>query len=130
MLGSFLASAAFGLVKGLTAAPGAARGFSAEQDFIGPVQEEFLYRGVPLWAVPGLPFGTTAVTFAVDHVLSDSRKGPMTTKELVGRFGDVLLGGLLYEKSFRSAGLLGAIASHSAHNLFVGVGSHIRSRFK
>ncbi len=115
MLGSFLASAAFGLVKGLTAAPGAARGFSAEQDFIGPVRAVRFKR---------------AVTFAVDHVLSDSRKGPMTTKELVGRFGDVLLGGLLYEKSFRSAGLLGAIASHSAHNLFVGVGSHIRSRFK
>ncbi len=127
MLGSLLGSIALGLVKGLTS-KNEAHSFSSEHDVYGPIREELMYRGAPLWAAPGLPFGVTALTFAVDHVVHDAKQSPMTTGQMVARFGDVLLGGLAYESSFRSSGIVGAIASHSAHNLAIGLGSRLRSR--
>lgn len=130
MLGAFLASAAFGFVKGWST-PGASPGddrFRAEQDFYGPVREELIYRAAPLWAFPNLPFGTTAVTFAAEHIISDSRHGPMGARDVVARFGDVMLGGILYESAMRSSGVLGAIAAHIAHNVAVGFGARARRR--
>jgi membrane protease YdiL (CAAX protease family) len=125
VLGPVLVSAAFGFLKGFLVR-GEPRGFDARMDFFGPVKEELVYRGAPLWALPGLPFGTTAVAFAVDHVMSDNRNSPMTTREMVARFGDVLLGGVLYETAARNSGIAMAIASHCAHNFSVSVGSRMR----
>jgi len=129
MLGSFLGSLALGLVKGLTSKNGA-QGFSSEHDIYGPIREELMYRGAPLWAAPGLPFGATAVNFAVDHVLSDARHGQMSASQVVARFGDVLLGGLAYESAMRSNGIVGAIVNHATHNFSVGLGSRLRNRKK
>jgi len=125
VLGPVLASAAFGFLKGFLVR-GGPRDFDARMDFFGPVKEELVYRGAPLWALPGLPFGTTAVAFAADHVMSDNRNSPMTTREMVARFGDVLLGGCLYESAFRESGIFGAVASHMAHNMACGWGSRAR----
>lgn len=124
--GPFLASVAFGFLKGFTSNE-QSEGFRAEQDFIGPVKEEFLYRGMPLWMFPNLPVGTTAVTFAVDHVISDARKHAMTPLQMVARLGDVFLGGYLYESAFRGSGIAGAIASHIGHNASISVGQRLRN---
>lgn len=126
-----LASLALGFFKGLTDEKESQ--FHPEMDFIGPVKEELVYRGLPLWAKPNLPFGTTAAIFAVDHIFSDYGRSvqegvPMSRLEIVARFGDVLLGGMLYEQSFRSFGILGAIASHVGHNVACGLGSKVRWR--
>lgn len=128
MFAPFFGSLVLGFVKGLTSKPGEEQPFNVQMDMIGPMKEEFLYRGAPLWAAPGLPYGTTAVSFAIDHILHDARRGPMTGSQMLSRFGDVLLGGLAYESAFRSSGIIGAIASHSGHNLAVGLGSRLRSR--
>ncbi len=128
--GPYLAAVAFGFIKGLTADRAAP--FSTEMDFIGPVKEEVIYRGVPLWLKPNLPFGSTAAVFAADHIVSDIRKHnlagtQMRPMEIVARLGDVLLGGCLYEAAARGpGGILGAIAAHSAHNYFCGLGSRVR----
>lgn len=122
-----LAGAAFGLVKGFTSKR--ALPFNAQHDLWGPAREEVVYRAAPLWLFPNLPFGSTAVTFAADHVLSDSRHSTgMGATELLARFGDVLLGGAIYESAFRRFGLLGAIAAHAAHNVGVGLGSRARNK--
>lgn len=127
MFGPLLGSIAFGLLKGLTS-KGDSGGPSIEMDFMGPVREELIYRGAPLWAAPGLPYGLTAVAFATDHIVADNKQHPMTTGQAVARFGDVLLGGMLYESAMRSSGILGAIASHVAHNAAVGAGERFRRR--
>jgi hypothetical protein len=119
-----LASAAYGFLKGLTQV-GRER-FHAEQDLFGPAKEEFLYRGVPLWAAPNLPYGSTAVTFAADHVMGELKRGSLQPNAAAARFGDVLLGGALYETAFRQFGLLGAIGAHVAHNLAIGWGTRAR----
>ncbi len=127
----FAAAAALGLVKGLTSRERLP--FSAEQDVYGPAKEEFAYRGLPLWAKPNLPFGSTAAVFAADHLADDlrrhSREGTtMTPGEVVSRLGDVFLGGLAYETAFKRGGILGAIGAHMAHNVFVSLGSKARNR--
>lgn len=126
MWGPFLASVAFGFLKGYVSQNTAVHGFDSRTHFIGPVKEELLYRGVPLWAVPGLPYGATAVTFAVDHCISDYRQAPMSATSLAARFGDVLFGGLAYELAARRSGILGAIASHMAHNFATSLGVRAR----
>ncbi len=129
--GPFLASVALGFVKGLTAQRNE-EPFHLEQDFMGPIKEELIYRGAPLWLKPNLPFGSTAVIFAADHLRSDyleavkHNTAPPTSMQTAARFGDVLLGGALYEASFRQFGILGAIGSHVAHNLAVRWGSKVR----
>jgi membrane protease YdiL (CAAX protease family) len=129
MLGPALASIAFGLLKGLTAPRGAsAPGLRLQQDFLGPLKEEVQYRGVPFNAFGNLPYGSTAAMFAADHLVHDARQTPMTTGQLVARFGDVLLGGLMYETAYRSNGLFGAVAAHSLHNIAVGLGEKVASR--
>lgn len=121
-----LASVALGLVKGLT--DEAEGGFSFEKDLWGPTKEELVYRAAPLWAFPNIPFGTTAVLFAVDHVLDDIKLegSTLTASDIIARFGDVLLGGLMYESAYRRQGLVAAIAAHAAHNAAVGVGARLR----
>jgi hypothetical protein len=126
-----IASLALGFVKGLT--EDKVSRFNPEMDFIGPVKEELIYRGLPLWVKPNLPFGSTAAVFAIDHIAHDmtraGREGTMMQPlEIAARFGDVLLGGMLYESSFRSFGILGAIASHVSHNVACGLGSRARHR--
>jgi hypothetical protein len=127
MLGSFLGSLALGLIKGFSE-KGGGRSFSSEHDVYGPIREELMYRGAPLWASPGLPFGATAVTFAVDHVLAEVRRSPMSVSQIAARFGDVLLGGVSYEAGFRSNGIAGAIINHATHNIACGVGARLRAR--
>jgi len=131
--GPFLASLAFGFVKGLTSAHDEEEPvFSLEQDFLGPVKEEFIYRGVPLWAKPNLPLGSTAVIFAADHLLSDHREAMKhnrptpTASQVAARLGDTFAGGVAYELAFREYGILGAIACHSFHNLACGLGAKMR----
>ncbi len=126
-----LGALALGFVKGLTGNR-EEEPFDLEQNFVGPVKEEFIYRGAPLWLKPNLPFGSTAVIFAADHIRGDYVESmkhnlpPPTAPQVAARFGDVLLGGLLYESSFRQFGILGAIASHVGHNLAVSWGARVR----
>jgi len=125
-----LASLALGFVKGLTA--DRASHFNPEMDFIGPVREELIYRGLPLWAKPNLPFGSTAAVFAIDHIAHDmtraGREGEvMQPLEIAARFGDVLLGGCMYEAAARGpGGILAAIGCHVGHNVACGLGSRVR----
>lgn len=131
MIVPVLASIAFGFIKGLTQS--GREKFHAEQDLYGPVKEEFLYRGAPLWAAPNLPYGSTAVSFAADHVFSEVRQqgaAPLDAREVAGRFGDVLLGGLLYETAFRQFGIVGAAAAHVAHNVAVSWGTKARRKLR
>lgn len=122
--GPFLASIALGFVKGLTV-PGDPRAFNPEMDFVGPVREEAIYRGA-LYLLPGLPLGSTAATFAVDHCLSDFKRDPAPPMTVAARFGDVFLGGLCYEIAMRRMGILGAIGAHCLHNMAVSWGSRAR----
>ena len=130
--GPYLAAAAFGLIKGLTSGPADdEHEFTLEHNFIGPVKEEVIYRGVPLWVKPNLPTGSTAAVFAIDHILHDMRMHSlagthMKPMELVARLGDVFLGGMLYEAAFRGSGILGAIGAHTIHNAGVTLGSKVR----
>lgn len=129
MLSQVLASVAFGLIKGFVGprAQGSVSGL--QQNFLGPLREEAVYRAAPLSAFGGsLPYGSTAAMFAADHVVSDMRRGPMTAGQIAARFGDVLLGGLLYEQAYQSSGIVGAVTAHSLHNVFVGVGERLRNR--
>jgi len=125
-----LASIALGLVKGFgivgPVSPEEAE-FSFERDLWGPTKEELVYRAAPLWAFPNIPYGTTAILFAVDHCLDDMRANPnISASEIASRFGDVLLGGLIYESAHRRQGVLSAIAAHSSHNMAVSVGARLR----
>jgi hypothetical protein len=119
-----LAAAAYGFVKGLSQQGREA--FHPQQDLFGPIKEEFVYRGMPLWAFSGLPYGSTAVTFAADHVMGDLRSGAISPHAAAARFGDVLLGGVLYESAFRQFGFLGAAAAHIVHNMAVSWGTRAR----
>lgn len=121
-----VAALALGFVKGWST-PGNV-GLNLQSDVYGPIKEELIYRGGPLWLFPNLPFGVTALAFAVDHVLDDLKSpSPGTTGELVGRFGDVLFGGLCYEAAYRRHGIFAAIAAHSAHNAAITLGSNSRT---
>ena len=113
--------------------PDAEGGFSLESELLAPLTEEALYRLLPLTLFPNLPFGATAIWFAVDHVFDDVRRyqnscgsNPMTLGQMVARFGDVLLGGVCYEYAMRRDGYLAAVAAHSAHNAAVAAGVHLR----
>lgn len=125
-----LASVVLGLVKGLGivgAVKPEERQFSFEVDVWGPAREELVYRAAPLWAFPNLPYGTTAVAFAADHVLDDMKQTEfMSAGDVAARFGDVLLGGLIYEHAYRKQGLATAIAAHSLHNAAVSLGARLR----
>ncbi len=124
MIPSLLGSVVLGLVKGLTAP--APIDFSWEQDLVGPVREEALFRG-PLYFFPKVPFGSTAVVFTAAHLDDDVASGvQMTPAELLARLGDVFLGSLLYESAMRKSGIVSAIAAHAAHNIAIGVGSRLR----
>lgn len=90
-----------------------------------PIVEETLYRALPLMGFgSALPKGATALAFAADHVRGEWAEHSAGSAAL--RFGDVFLGGLLYESAFRRFGWLGAIGAHMAHNIFVGVGRTLR----
>ncbi len=135
MFGPFLASVAFGFIKGLTSSSEEREEpFSLEQDFMGPVKEELIYRGTPLWLKPNLPFGSTAAIFAADHLVSDHRMAVLegtptpSASQIVARLGDTFAGGLMYEMAFRRHGILGAIAAHVGHNWAVGLGAKARRR--
>lgn len=130
MIGPALAAIAFGLAKGFaTPRSQPSSGFRLHQDFLGPLREEVQYRGAPFAAFgSSLPYGATAASFAADHVVSDLRHTPMTTAQVIGRLGDVLLGGLAYESAYRQSGLVGAVLSHMGHNLAVGVGERLRRK--
>ena len=128
MLPLVAAAALFGFVKGV-ALRGPFRGPNLEADVIGPLQEELLFRAAPLWAFPELPYGTTALVFAVEHVFNDrhAMDAPFpSATHLLARLGDVLLGGLLYESAMRKSGFLAAAAAHSLHNMAVGVGAKVK----
>lgn len=130
--GPYLAAIAFGFAKGLTARAGEEHPFSLQQDFLGPVKEELFYRGLPLWVKPNLPFGSTALLFAADHIVSDARQvaregSPTPTAgQVVARLGDTFAGGLVYEYAFRQYGILGAVAAHCGHNLACALGARVR----
>lgn len=129
MYAPLLISAAFGLLKGLISAEVEDEAhFSLEQDLYGPVKEELIFRGAPLWVEPNLPVGTTALAFAVEHVFSDYRRSQRTptATEVVARLGDTFLGGLCYETAFRQNGIFAAIAAHAVHNLAVGAGARLK----
>ncbi len=132
MLAPILGSAVLGLVKGLL--DDAVVTPSFEQDLWGPAKEELLYRG-PLWAFPKLPYGSTAVLFAADHLMDDVKAdakdpeaGTPNAWEVVARFSDVFLGGCLYELAMRRHGILAAIAAHALHNSTYALGSRLRRR--
>lgn len=114
-----------GFLKGMhSRSPIRARGFG---DVVSSAAtEELAYRAAPaaLAAAFGqqLPVGATAAVFAADHVLSETH----TVASGAMRFADVFMGGLLYEEAFTKYGLLGAIASHSLHNLGVYLGASSR----
>lgn len=127
-----LGAIALGFAKGLTARRDE-EPFNLEQNFVGPAKEEFIYRGIPLWLKPNLPFGSTAVIFAADHLRSDYAEAMKhnlpqpTASQVAARFGDVLLGGLTYEAAMRGPfGILGAISAHVLHNAGVHWGSKVR----
>lgn len=124
-----LFSAAFGFLKGMVAQhdPRAEHSQLAA-NFAGPLFEEVFYRAIPLYTVGNrFPRGLTALHFATDHIVSESRRGlhgPM----MAARFADVFLGGLLYERAFREWGILGSFAAHALHNVMCGVGYRVRRK--
>lgn len=90
-----------------------------------PVVEETIYRALPLLGFgSALPRGATAAWFAADHVASEWSEHDAGSAAV--RFGDVFLGGLLYESAFRRFGWLGAIGAHMAHNVMVRMGRNLR----
>lgn len=128
MIFPVIASVAYGFIKGLSSS--GRDTFNAEQDLYGPVKEELVYRGAPLWAAPNLPFGSTAVAFAADHVASELKGHTLEASAVAARFGDVLLGGLLYETAFRRFGIVGAAAAHVAHNMAISWGTKARRKIR
>lgn len=126
-----LVSALHGLLKGALNArvnPTAPiEGASFKHSLVGPIKEEIIYRALPLYFGSALskrmPTGWTAVPFALEHVVQESARGlHQTTGSAFGRFADVFLGGVLYEKAFREWGILGAVAAHCLHNVCHDVG--------
>lgn len=128
MMVPLLAAVAYGFAKGFSQR--GRESFHPEQDLFGPLKEELVYRGIPFWTASKLPYGSTAVAFAADHVASELNGNTLAANGAVARFGDVLLGGLLYEVAFRQFGIFGAAASHVAHNLAIGVGSKARRKLR
>ena len=121
-----LLSAAFGLLKGATMATHS-RSPNFTMDVAGPLFEEAIYRGLPLYTFGNrVPRGLTALHFAADHVFSEHRLFGLDGAQAAARFADVFAGGLLYEMAFRRWGLLGAFAAHAAHNFMCGVGAKVR----
>lgn len=126
------ASFALGFIKGFMSKD-QAEGFNAEMDIIGPVKEELLYRGGPLWLFPELPMGATTITFAADHIAHDRRQAltagepPPTPAQVAARLGDTFLGGLIYEGAFRASGIGAAVVSHVVHNMSIGWGQRLRN---
>lgn len=122
----FVASLLLGFVKGWSSPVGVGP-MNLETDVYGPIKEEALYRG-PLMIFPNVPFGTSAVIFAVDHILDDLKSTtPSSSGDLVARFGDVLFGGVAYESAMRKHGIFAAIGCHAAHNIFVSLGAQARA---
>lgn len=126
-----LAAAALGLAKGLVAGVTQPRAEHltvsqwAHHSLLGPLYEETVFRALPLYmhGTKRLPVGWTAVPFAMEHVLQESSRGRhQTVASAFGRFADVFLGGVLYEKSFRRWGILGAFLAHAAHNIMTNAG--------
>ena len=111
-------SALHGLIAGVISGgkPDKKRAFT---NFGAPIAEEALFRGLG----SSLPFGVTSTAFAAAHVLKE--KGYSRGSDVV-RFGDVLLGGLLYETAFKRFGIMGAIAAHTLHNVMAGLGQRLR----
>jgi len=116
-------SALFGAAKGAAAPGHQLSGSDAFQAYVmAPLSEEAVYRAAP--AFMGFPRGLSALTFAVDHLVSDSRRQPFVSGyHAATRFADVFAGGLLYEAAYRRWGFLGAALTHAMHNIMVGVGS-------
>lgn len=107
---------------GMHTAP--ARGFA---DVVtSAATEEVAYRAIPATIAAAMgreaPRGLGALVFAADHLLDDRIHGVNRGGGL-GRFADVLLGGLIYEDAYKSHGVLGAIAAHVAHNMAVQFGA-------
>lgn len=127
----WLGSLILGFAKGWVIGPdaGSELGFTAENDIYAPVKEELLYRAAPLTLFPNLPYGSTAVPFAVDHALDMLKETSPSPSELVARLGEVFLGGLMYESAMRSSGIVGAVAAHSLHNMALTWGAQARKRF-
>lgn len=125
----FVLSALSGLLKGVMfeAPPDwRARGFGDVLE--SATKEELLYRGALGFLGSKLPAGAGAVIFAADHVLNNGEQHSFGSGAV--RFADVFLGGLLYERAFKSYGLLGAVAAHTAHNLAVAAGIGLKRRPK
>lgn len=121
-----VASAMFGLMKGIGAARHSAQPSapSSMLHFIGPLWEEVVYRAVPLGLGGSrLPRGITALPFAVDHIIGESKLG-LSGAAAAARFADVFLGGLLYEGAYRRYGLLGSTLAHCLHNIGCSVGRY------
>lgn len=126
---TILAAAAYGFAKGFAMArvsPRVSAGGGpnwVSHYLLGPLREEAFYRAAPLsFGDLGLE-GWTAVPFALEHVVQESARGTHDAATGFGRFADVMLGGVLYEKAYRQYGLLGAVVAHSLHNIFTGVGA-------
>jgi membrane protease YdiL (CAAX protease family) len=126
-----LLSAAFGFLKGAMSEGELAYPVSKSYAFFGaPAIEEAAYRALPFETARAaglaLPGGSTAVAFALDHVLNE-RNG--TPGETALRFADVFAGGLLYEIAYKQFGFLGAVLSHVAHNVMISVGKSARGGY-
>ena len=133
MIPALLGSLALGLVKGLTSGPSSDEpsDFSLQQDLVGPVTEELIYRGAPLWLWPKIPFGSTAIVIAAAHLEDDwlaaQKAGKtLTPGQVLARLGDTFLGGLLYETAMRQSGIGAAVGAHAAHNIAITLGSRMR----
>lgn len=133
-MNSILAAAAFGFAKGFAMAKvnpradaGGGKNWLAHY-LLGPLREEAFYRAAPLaFGDIGLE-GWTAVPFALEHVVQEASRGSHDAVSGFGRFADVMLGGVLYEKAYRQYGLFGAVLAHSLHNVFTGVGARTARR--
>lgn len=136
--GPVVAAAALGFAKGFAHARRSPE--SAPDDthwvnysVLAPLREEALYRMAPMHLLGNahLPVGWTAVPFAMEHVAQESVRGfHGDTSSAFGRFLDVFLGGVLYEKAYRSHGFFGAFAAHALHNLLVGAGDKAGRRVR
>lgn len=129
-MGPWLGSFILGFTKGWAIGPQYTQdepAFNVTKNVYAPIKEEFVYRAAPLTLFPRIPYGATAVTFAADHAL-DMLRAPQTVTagQLAARFGEVLLGGLMYESAYRSSGIVGAVIAHSLHNWSCSLGARAR----
>lgn len=125
----FVLSALSGFLKGVTFNPPASYRPRGLGDVLErATKEELLYRGALGFFGSRLPAGASAVIFAADHVLNNGEDHSFGSGAV--RFADVFLGGLLYERAYKSHGLFGAVAAHVAHNLAVAAGIGLKRRPK